>query len=224
MLGSFLLAVHGDSRRNVRNANGGLGLVDVLAARSARAHGFNAQILLVDVDLHRLVDVGVDEHASKRRVPARLGVKRRNAHQAVHARFGAQVAVSPLARDAQRDALDACLVAWLQVQDLGFVATTRHPARVHPLQHLGPVLRLGPPRTGIDAHDGALPIVGTGEHAGEFHLAHGVLDARENTCGLDGGGLVLGLVGQVRQNPYVLQGAHLHGVTVHGCLQTRLFA
>jgi hypothetical protein len=111
----------------------------------------------------------------------------------------------------------------LQVQDLGLVAPAGRPARVHPLQHLGPVLRFGAARAGIDAHDGALTVVGTGEHAGELHLAHGVLDARQYTGGLSGRGLVLGFVGQVHQNARVLDGAHLPVESVHGFLETRLF-
>ena len=141
----------------------------------------------------------------------------------MHARFGAQITVGPLARYAQGDALDARLVARLQIQNLSLVATAGRPAHVHPLQHLGPVLRFGAAGAGIDAHDGALPVVGAGEHAGELHLAHSVLDTRQHTCRLGSRGLVLGFVGQFHQNPRVLEGAHLHVESVHGFLETRLF-
>ena len=98
VLRALAVGVHGDAGRDVRDAHGGLGLVDVLAAGAARAHDVDAQVLLVDLDLDGLVDVRVDEDAGERGVPARLRVEGRDAHQPVHARLGAQPAVGPLAR------------------------------------------------------------------------------------------------------------------------------
>src|SRR5262245_13507859 len=48
-----LLVLHGDheARREVRDANGGVGRVHALAAGAGRAHHVDAQVVLVDLDL-----------------------------------------------------------------------------------------------------------------------------------------------------------------------------
>src|ERR1019366_2766555 len=127
VLRALLLAVDGNARRDVRNAHGGLGLIDVLAARAARPHDVDAEILLVDVELDGLVDVWIDEDAGERSMASRLRVERRDAHQAMHAVFRAQVAVSPLAGDAEGNALDTRFVPRLQVEDLALVAAPYAP-------------------------------------------------------------------------------------------------
>jgi hypothetical protein len=48
----------------------------VLPARTARAVGVDAQVLVADVDLDVLADVGDDEHRRERRLAARVGVER----------------------------------------------------------------------------------------------------------------------------------------------------
>src|SRR5450631_3939473 len=116
VLGALAVGVHRDPGRDVRDADGGFGLVDVLAAGAARAHDVDAQILVVDLDLDGLVDVRVDEDAGERGVPPRLAIVRRDAHQPVHARFGAQPAVGPFPFDADGGALDPRLVARLPVE------------------------------------------------------------------------------------------------------------
>src|SRR5262245_61233266 len=58
VLRPLVLALHDDAGGQVREADRRVGLVDVLAARSARAIGVDAQVVLVDVDLDRIVDLG----------------------------------------------------------------------------------------------------------------------------------------------------------------------
>ena len=53
-------------------------------------------------------------------MPAGIGVEGRNAHQAVHADFGLQHAVSVLAVDFESDGLDAGALAFQPVGDHGW--------------------------------------------------------------------------------------------------------
>ena len=72
VLRPFRLAVHGNAGGDVGDADGGLGLVHVLPAGATRAHGLDAQVLLVDLHPDGLVDVGIDEDAGEGGVAARL--------------------------------------------------------------------------------------------------------------------------------------------------------
>ena len=65
----------------------------------------------VDVDLDAVVDHRIDRDAGKRRVPPRVGIERRDAHQPVHAGFGLQPAVGVVALDLDGRRLDAGLFA-----------------------------------------------------------------------------------------------------------------
>src|SRR2546423_3623719 len=82
VLRAVVLALHDDAARDVGDAHGGLRLVDVLAAGAGSAVDVDAQVGGVDVDLDRLVDLGIDEDAGERGVPAGIGVERAFAHQA----------------------------------------------------------------------------------------------------------------------------------------------
>ena len=81
--------------------------------------GVDAQVGRIDLDLDRIVDFRVDEHARERRVPARVRVERALAHQPVHAGLGAQVAVRVFAVDLDRCALDAGDFARRLLEHLG---------------------------------------------------------------------------------------------------------
>ena len=72
---------------------------------------------------------GVTSTAAKAGLAAGIGVERADAHQAMHADFGAQVAVRVRAGHGERSARDAGLVAGLVVDDLGLVACRSHQRR-----------------------------------------------------------------------------------------------
>jgi hypothetical protein len=65
VLAAAVLALHDDASGDVRQAHRRVGLVDVLAAGAAGTVGVGAHIGRVDLDLDRVVDLGVDEHAGK---------------------------------------------------------------------------------------------------------------------------------------------------------------
>jgi hypothetical protein len=112
VLAAAVLALHHDAGRDVRQPHRRVGLVDVLAAGAAGAEGVGAHVGRVDLDLDRVVDLGVDEQAGEAGVAAAGAVERALAHQAVHAGFGAQVAEGVVALDLDGGALDAGHVAF----------------------------------------------------------------------------------------------------------------
>ena len=59
MLGAIVLTNDDDPRRNMREANSGLGLVDVLAPCSARSHGVGPHVGFLDVHHDAIVDYRV---------------------------------------------------------------------------------------------------------------------------------------------------------------------
>ena len=111
VLRALVLALHDDAGRNVRDADRGLRLVDVLAAGAARAEHVDAQIRGIQLDLDVVLDLGRHEHRGERRMPALTRIERRLAHEAMHAGLRAQPAVRILAANVNRRALDARDVA-----------------------------------------------------------------------------------------------------------------
>ena len=77
----------------------------------------------------------------------------RNAHQAVHAAFGFQLAIGVVALDLEGAGLDAGLFAVMLVEHFDLEFALVGPARVHAHQHRGPVLAFGAAGAGIDLHD-----------------------------------------------------------------------
>ncbi len=87
MLAAFILAGDDDARGDVRDAHGGIRLVDVLAARAARAVRVCLQILRIDFHVDAFLNFRHDVYGGKRRMPPARGIERRDAHKAVHALF-----------------------------------------------------------------------------------------------------------------------------------------
>ena len=82
--------------------------------------------------------------------------------------------VGVVAGHRERRALDAGLVARLQVDDLAPEAAALRPAQVHAQQHLGPVLRLGAAGARMDRDDRVLAIELARQHRpdlGGLHVA-----------------------------------------------------
>ena len=111
VLRAVVLAVHDDVGRDVGEADRRFGLVDVLAAGPARAQRIGAHVGFLDVDDDAVVDHRIDVDARERRVPARVGIERRDAHQAMHAVLGLEPAEGVAALDLDGRRLDAGLLA-----------------------------------------------------------------------------------------------------------------
>ena len=172
MLAAAILALHHDAGGHVRQAHGRVCFVDVLTARTAGAVGVGAHIGGVDVDLDRVVDLGVDEQRRERGVATARGVEWALAHQAVNAGFGAQQTVGVLALDLDGGTLDARSVACGFFFHRGFKAFAFGVSDVLTQQHAGPVASLGAARTGLNVHKAVQRIGRVVEHAAEFQLLH----------------------------------------------------
>src|SRR3546814_662834 len=92
-------------------------------------------------------------------VAARGAVIRADADEAVDAAFGLGVAIRILALEQQRRGFDPRLFARMLVDQFDLHAVAFGPARVHALEHPGPILALGAARAGIDLDIG---VVGVG--------------------------------------------------------------
>ena len=98
VLGALVLALDHDARRQVGQADRGVGLVDVLAAGALGAVGVDAQVVVGDLaDLDVVVDLRQHLDQRERRVAPLLGVERADAHQPMDAPLGTQVAVGAAA-------------------------------------------------------------------------------------------------------------------------------
>jgi hypothetical protein len=67
-----------------------------------------------------------------------------------------------------RRTLDPCNLTRRNFEHLGLEAMALGPTQIHAQQHLGPVLRLGAARTGLEIDVGIIRIELSGEHAPEF--------------------------------------------------------
>jgi hypothetical protein len=119
----------------------------------------------------------VYEHRGEGCVPARVRVERRLANEPVHAALGAQVPVGVFARDLDRRTLDPCDLAVGLLEHLGGELLLVAVLEVHPLEHRGPVLRLGAAGAGLDGKEAVVRIERVGEHAAEFERRNVALDA-----------------------------------------------
>ena len=100
VLGSVVLTFDDDTRRQMRNAHGGIGLVDVLAACTGGAEGIDAQLRRIEHDVFDRVGFRHHGHGAGAGVNAALCLGRRNALHAMAARLELQFRV-----DAQPDDL-----------------------------------------------------------------------------------------------------------------------
>ena len=135
------------------------GLVDVLAAGAARSHDVGTYIVLIDVDLDAVVDHRKDHDAGERRMPARIGIEWRDAHQPMYAVFAFEPAIGVVALDLHGRRLDAGALAFALLEPVDLVAVRLGPAHIHAHQHAGPILALGAAGAGVHFE---IAVVGVG--------------------------------------------------------------
>src|SRR5256714_2703570 len=110
----------------------------------------------------------------------------------MHARLRRQKAVRVLTLHTKCRALDAGLLAGLEVQDLCLEAALLGPLQVHAQKHLGPVLRVRAARARLYRADGVARVHRAGqEHLG-LGLRHLVFEARDEFAQLTCARLVFG--------------------------------
>ena len=86
-LGAFILASDHHSGGKVGDAYGGISSVYRLSARSSRAVNIYAQVAVIDLNFNTVIHFWGDKNGGKGSVSAGIGIKRGNAHQAVHPSF-----------------------------------------------------------------------------------------------------------------------------------------
>jgi hypothetical protein len=101
---------------------------------------------------------------------ARGLIERRDAYQAVHARFAGEQAVSIFAAELNRGVFDTGLLAGCFVEQVGGDAVALGPAEIHSQEDRGPVLRFGAAGAGLDGHDGVEVVVLAGEQGLGFEF------------------------------------------------------
>src|SRR5208282_2969206 len=119
---------HHDIGREMRESYGGVGLVDVLAARTRCAERVDSQICGIDYYLDRVVNRRKNKDRRERGMAPRVGVVRRDSHQPMNPGLGAQISVREVSFDRDGCALDSRAVARLQVRDLGLEAAPLGPS------------------------------------------------------------------------------------------------
>src|SRR5690606_8123588 len=98
-----VLAFGGDAGRQVGDPHGRVGLVDVLAAGTARAVGVDAQLGWIELNGQGFVWLGHHGDGRSAGVNAALSFSHRYALHAVATRFEAQLAVGARADDVEYD-------------------------------------------------------------------------------------------------------------------------
>src|SRR5690606_14672529 len=134
-------------------ANGGAGLVVVLATRSGRAIHVHLDVLVADLDLDRVIHDRIDEDGGERSVASALRIERGDADESVNAALCLEISERVLAAKLERGGLDARFLALQAVEKFDPEALLLPPAAVHAQEHLRPVLRFRSSRTGVDGHD-----------------------------------------------------------------------
>ena len=146
----------------MRDPDRAFGLVDVLAARPARAervhfqvHGLklNRNVILLREDIHRC----------EGRVPPVVRVERGNPNQPVNAELALEVSVREPSPDLEHRALDARLIRGDEIHELRVILVALKPAGVHAEKNLRPVTGIRASSPGVDGHEDAFPVVLSGK-------------------------------------------------------------
>ncbi len=132
-------------------------------------------------------------------MPAAGSVKRRDAHQPVHARLAFQKAVGVFPFHQHTGAFQARFLALEGIQRLDAEAVALAPAAVHAVQHFHPVLRLGAAGPGVEGQDGVPAVVLAGQQRGKTLGFKIPLEFFKLLLGLRQQRKVLPLVGKLNQ-------------------------
>ena len=203
-LAALLLGGHHDARGLVDEADGGGGLVDVLAAGAGGPVDLHLDVLLPDLHGVVVLHLRHNLNGGEGGLAAGVGVKGGNPDQPVDAVFTLQKAIGVFALNGDGGGLDAGLVAVLVVQDLVDEAMALGPAGIHAVEHLGPVLGLGAAGAGVELQNGVGVVVFAGEQGGHPGLLHLLLQDGKALLQLGKQLLVLGLLAHLTKGGEIL--------------------
>src|SRR5215211_3600992 len=88
VLAALVLALRHDARREVRDPDGRVGLVDMLAAGPRGPVGIHLEVFLFDLDLDGFIDDGCDGDRGEAGVPPCAGVERTDSDETMHPALG----------------------------------------------------------------------------------------------------------------------------------------
>ncbi len=131
VLRAAVLAFDDSAGRDVRDAHGGVGLVDVLAARAGCAKGIDAQLGRIQFHFTHFIGFRQDRHGAGRGVDAALGFGGGHTLHTVRARLEFQYRIRPPPDDARDDFLVATHLARTFRDDLDLPAAALGESRVH---------------------------------------------------------------------------------------------
>ena len=131
MLATLRLTRRHNAGGNMREPHGRLNLVNVLTALTAAAVGVHPHFARIDLNIAFILQLRHHIHASKTRVPALVGIKRRNAHQPVHPALGLAKPKGVLALNDECSALNSGHFPGCQVLYRHRPAAALTPALVH---------------------------------------------------------------------------------------------
>ena len=176
MLASLILALHDHTGWGVRQSDGAIGLVDMLATRTTGSIAIFADVLFFDIDLDRIVDFGSDADRGETGLPLSFTIERADADQSVHPFFAFEITVSHRSSNCDRRVIDAGLLIFLAIQKLDRVIVIDRPSGVHAEQHVGPIVGVGPTISGIDRQDGSGRVIGAVEQGLEFEIVQNAFE------------------------------------------------
>ena len=162
----------------------GVGRVDRLPARAARAVDVDADVLVGDLDLVGLLEERHDLDRGEAGLAAALVVERADPDQPVGAGLDGQRAVGVRRVDGERGRLEPGLFGVGRVEDLDRVLVLLGPADVHPHQHLGEVGGVDAAGPGTDGQQGVADVVLTGEQRADLERLDELVEPRELVLGL----------------------------------------
>ena len=149
----------------------------MLAACTGRTVNLHFNICRVDLDFNIVIQFRHNLQAGKAGLAAGVGIKRADAHQAVHAVFTFQHTVSVGTLNHHRSGLDTGFIAFQHIQNFHGVAVGFGPAGVHTGQHLGPVLCFGAAGACMESQDSVGMVVLAVQHGHQLQFVNGFLHA-----------------------------------------------
>ena len=164
-------------------ADGRVGFIDVLAARSAGPIGIDAKILGTNIDLNAVVDLRIHKQRGEGGMAPGVAVKRRDADEPMNPRFGAKIAVGIGAFNGEGGVFQAAAFCRQILGNLGAKAAPLRPAQVQAQQHIGPVLGFESTGAGAQADDRVVAVVLTAEQLVHLGRADGLTNLDQ--CGFD---------------------------------------
>ena len=164
MLATLRLTRSHNAGGNMRKPHGRLHLVDVLTALTATAVSVHPHFARVDLNIAFILQFRHHIHTGKTRVPAFIGIERRNAHQPMHPALGLAEPEGVLALNSECGALDARHFPGCQVLYCHRPAAAFAPALVHAQQHIRPVTAFRTASTCVDGEDTVALVLRILEH------------------------------------------------------------